>query len=447
MIIVIGAGPAGIAAAEAAARTGVEVALIDSSPRLGGQYWRHRDVVSGYRSERASALFTKMRSHASITHISGATVWSAQHLDGLIKINYLQGGTENSLSAEKVILATGAYDRSLPFPGWDSPGSMTPGAAQAMLKGHGVLVGKRVIVAGTGPFLLPVATGLASAGAVIVGVYEAANPMRWFLSPIALLRNMSKFAELIFYLGQIRKYRIRIHFGKAVLGFHNCVAEIAKINSDLTPRSAGRQAVACDVVAVGWGFTPEMTLGGILGCKERVDGDGTVRFEVDKNQQSSQKNIWIAGEATGIGGADLALLEGEIAGLAASGQQIPAQLIRARSAKQSFANALMRSYPVGNGWQKWLKPETTVCRCEEVSFHEICESVSELGAQDSRTAKLFTRAGMGLCQGRLCSRNVAEIVGGFTHCAVTDTERIASSNRPIAAPITLGQLADGIFAD
>jgi hypothetical protein len=203
------------------------------------------------------------------------------------------------------------------------------------------------------------------------------------------------------------------------------------------------RAIKADVVAVGWGFLPDLSLGGILGCAQKVDSDGTVIFEVDQNQLSSQPHIWIAGEATGIGGADLSLIEGEIAGLAASGQKISSSLFRNRARKQRFADALKRTYPVRDGWRQWITPSTIICRCEEVRSQEIADSVIELGAEDSRTSKLFTRAGMGLCQGRMCSRNVSEIVSGITQCAVTDGERIAASNRPTAAPISLGQLADG----
>ena len=443
MIIVIGAGPAGLAAAEAASRNGSEVALIDSSSRMGGQYWRHRSKVTGYRSNRADEIFAKVSAAQSITHIYEANIWSAEREGNLIRVNYLQGGIESSLTAEKVIIATGAYDRTLPFPGWDTPGSMTPGAAQSLLKGQGVLVGKRIIVAGTGPFLLPVATGLAEAGAEIVALIDANSPLRWSLSPLALLTNIAKFSELVYYARLMRKFRIRPHFGRAVTTFANGVATISAVNSGFHIKSGKSQAMRADVVAVGWGFVPDLSLGGILGCAQRVDSDGTVIFEVDGNQLSSQPQIWIAGEATGIGGADLSLIEGEIAGLAASGQKIKHALLTERVRKQRFANALKRSYPVRDGWREWITSNTTICRCEEVKSQEIRDSVSELGAEDSRTSKLFTRAGMGLCQGRMCSRNVSEIVSGITQCAVTDGERIAASNRPIAAPISLGQLSDG----
>jgi NADPH-dependent 2,4-dienoyl-CoA reductase/sulfur reductase-like enzyme len=447
MIIVIGAGPAGLAAAEAASRNGSEVALLDSASRMGGQYWRHRDSVKGYRSDRADILFKKVAAAPSTTHITEATVWSIEKEGELFRVNYLQGGQESSLTAEKLILATGAYDRSLPFPGWDKPGSMTPGAAQALLKGHGVLAGKRVIVAGTGPFLLPVATGLAESGAEIVGLFDAHSPLRWLLSPQALLLNPGKFKELIYYAKLLKKFKIVPRTHRVLSSFTDGVATVSRIDSGFALKSHGAKEYDVDVVAAGWGFLPDLSLGGLAGCAQRVDTDGTTVFVVDEDQRSSQINIWIAGEATGIGGADLSLLEGEIAGLSASGQVIKKSIRRSRLRKQVFADALKRTYPVRDGWTNWLKESTIICRCEEVKLAEIRESVSELGAEDSRTAKLFTRAGMGLCQGRVCSRNVSEIVSGFTHCAVSDSERIASSNRPIASPISLGLLGDGLLGD
>jgi hypothetical protein len=184
-------------------------------------------------------------------------------------------------------------------------------------------------------------------------------------------------------------------------------------------------------------------LGGILGCAQDLDKDKSVIFAVDQEQRSSISNIWIAGEATGVGGADLALVEGEIAGLSATGYRIPLKLIWKRGSKRIFARALQRSYPVGDGWRDWISEDTIVCRCEEVTCREIIESVKDLGAEDARTSKLFTRAGMGLCQGRICSRNVSEIVSDQTKSEISPTERIAGSNRPIAAPISLGLLANG----
>jgi len=443
MILVIGGGPAGLAAAVAIARNGQEVTILDSALRAGGQYWRHRTRVDGYKSEKSAMYLQEVAQNPLIHFISGANVWSARRVKDGFAINYLVSGNELTITAQKLILATGAFDRSLPFAGWELPGVMTPGAAQSLLKGHGVLAGRRVIIAGTGPFLLPVATGIAAAGGTVVGLYEAQSPLRWALSPVALLLNPSKFAELLYYAKQVRKYRIRIQFGKGVTAFDTHSAVVSRLSSDLEVIAGSDEKIACDVVAVGWGFTPDVTLGGILGCAQKVDFDGTVIFNVDQNQRSSQKDIWIAGEATGIGGSDLALVEGEIAGLDCVGIGISPSLAFRKIRKTLFARALQKSYPVGNGWKKWSRNTTKICRCEEVSFQDIADSVTDLGAFDSRTAKLFTRSGMGLCQGRICSRNVSEIVAGLQGCQVSDNERIGYSNRPIATPISLGELSDG----
>ena len=443
MIAIIGAGPAGLAAAKVAAESGGEVIVLDSAPRPGGQYWRHRDSVQGYKSHRASGYFLSEMSSTNVTYIHGAQVWSALRNESSITLNYLHEGAEKSITVEKLILTTGAYDRSIPFTGWELPGSMTPGAAQALLKGHGVVAGKKILVSGTGPFLLPVAVGLAEAGADILGIVEAHSPLRWLRSPLALFFNPQKVLELLYYLGKIRKYSLKVYFGKAVIGFNGSTATLSKVKSNLEVKGEISE-IECDVVASGWGFNPDVTLGGILGCNQEVDRDGSVIFTVDREQRSSVENIWIAGEATGIGGADLAIAEGEIAALSALNDSISFSLKFKRFRLQLFATALQRSYPVGNGWQGWIMPDTKICRCEEVSHGEICQSVTELSAQDSRTSKLFTRAGMGLCQGRVCSRNVSEIIAEESGCKVLDQERISYSNRPIAAPISLGVLADGI---
>lgn len=442
MIAIIGAGPAGLAAAISIANKGQQVTVLDSQARGGGQYWRHIEEIYGYRSSRSHKYLNEITTNSLITYISGAQVWSAEKVREGFQLNYLHQGVEKKFIATKLIIATGAYDRTLPYPGWTTSGAMTPGGAQALLKGHGVVAGKHIVVSGTGPFLLPVATALAERGAQ-VEIFEAHNPLRWVLSPMALVLNPSKFAEFVYYLRAIVKNRVKISFGCAVTGFSNGTAHISKIRSDLSIKQKNFKVVECDVVASGWGFLPDVSLGGILGCAQGLDCDETVIFEVNREQRSSVSNIWIAGEATGVGGADLALIEGEIAGLSAAGYRIPPKLLWKRSMKRIFARALQRSYPVGPGWSEWINEDTIVCRCEEVSCGEIIESVKDLGAEDSRTSKLFTRAGMGLCQGRVCSRNVSEIVSGQTKSEIPPSERIAGSNRPIAAPIALGLLANG----
>lgn len=443
MIAIIGAGPAGLAAAKTFVENNEQVVIFDAAPRPGGQYWRHLAKVEGYKSGRSQQYLDALLKFDSVIYLSGAQIWSAVKNENSFTLNYISGGIESSMTVEKLIIATGAHDRSIPFSGWEKPGVMTPGAVQALLKGHNVVAGQRILITGTGPFLLPVAVGLAAAGASVVGIYEAHSPFRWLRSPVALVLNPLKSLELFYYIRKLAKYRLRVKFNRAVISFDGKFATIARISAGLSIERVVEK-IECDVVAAGWGFAPDVTLGGILGCKQVVDQDGTVIFMVNRDQRSSQPNIWIAGEATGIGGADLALVEGRIAALSTLGMRIPQSLRIKRYRLQKFARALQVSYPVGNGWQGWVDKDSKICRCEEVSLGEICSSVTELSANDARTSKLFTRAGMGMCQGRICSRNVSEIIAEQTHCKVADQERIAYSNRPIAAPISLGALSDGI---
>jgi len=428
MIAIIGAGPAGLAAAVTAAKKGEKVILIDSSTRLGGQYWRH--LPSNWNQKRlpyfaeAQELFDQVLSSPLITWYSNAHVWQAEKKNKIFYLYVLKNGVEEVITAKKVILATGAYDRTLPFPGWTSPGVMTPGATQAMLKTHGVLVGKKIVIAGTGPFLLPVATGLASAGAEIVALLEANKPWRWILNVHGLLLNPSKIREGIYYLKKLRSLGISIQYGSTVTSFE---AGIAKI---------GEKKISCDVVAVGWGFVPELSLAGILGAKLKVEKDGTVVIDVNQNQETSIQGLFAAGESTGIGGSVLAIAEGEIA--AGKGNRLT------RWRAQVFAKGLQRVYPVSSRWLSSLNSEVTLCRCEEVRVSDIHSAIVELGAQDGRSAKLLTRAGMGLCQGRVCGRNVSEVVASQLSREVPDQERIASASRPLAGPISLGELGDGL---
>ena len=430
MIAIVGAGPAGLSAAVAASQRGEKVILIDSSPRLGGQYWRHLpsnwndDRSSHYNFSKAQVLFDLVLKSPLITRYSNAHVWQAEKKNGLFKLYVVKDGIEEVVEAEKLILATGAYDRSIPFPGWTYPGSMTPGAAQAMVKSHGVLVGKKVVIAGTGPFILPVATNLAEAGAQIVGLFEANRPWRWIFNIHGLLLNPSKIKEALYYTRKLQKLGIKVQYGKRI---EKATRTSVKVND---------KDISCDVVAVGWGFVPELSLAGILGAKMKVHSDGTVVIDVNSKQETSVPGLYAAGESTGIGGSTLAAVEGKIAG--------GGKASFARWRAQLFASGLMRVYPVPTDLLHHLPKETIICRCEEVSVGDIHSACDDLGAENGRTAKLFSRAGMGLCQGRVCGRNVSEIVADHTHQKVHDSERIAASSRPLAGLISLGELGDGL---
>ncbi|MEI6844240.1 MAG: NAD(P)/FAD-dependent oxidoreductase [Actinomycetes bacterium] len=452
MITVVGAGPAGLAAALSAANAGESVELIESGARLGGQYWRNlpNSIVVDQQAlnhdfQSGKVLREKVQAHPNITVLLNTQVWRASHKEGISTLHTISGGTTREIRTNKLILATGAYDRTLPFPGWDIPGVMTPGGVQALLKGNNVKAGKKIVIAGTGPFLLPVATGLAKYGVDVVGLFEANRLRRWIWQLPALLSNISVIKEGASYLHALRKFKVRVQRGYAVVEAHSgsdgnlSAVTVARVKSDFSVIEGSQRKVACDVAAIGWGFTADLSLAGNLGLMQQVSLlDGGTYVVVDEHQGTSQVGIFAAGEITGIGGSKLSLAEGEIAGSAAAGSETNTSKKR-KLAK--FASALLRTYPVGPNWQSWLKPETTICRCEEVTLEIIEKSVLDLGATDSRTVKLFTRCGMGMCQGRICGRSVNDVVARISGKPASDADRVSSAARPIASPILLGELA------
>ena len=449
-VIVIGGGPAGLNAAKYAANAGCNVALLDSAPRLGGQYWRHTGIESDDQSrhrnfDQGSLLMDAVIANPRITIYPNTTIWSASVINGEVVLRYKDGAFITS----RLILATGAYDRSLPFPGWDIPGVMTAGAAQSLLKGSGVIAGKRIVVAGSGPFLLPVAAGLSSHGGKVVGLIEAAGKFAWLPEILSLLQNPAKISEGLGYLLTLRKAKVEMRFKQAVISAHadsdGLLESITVANIDAEFHITSTYSINCDVAAIGWGFTPDTSMAGALGLKEEVAADGSVVVAVDENQRASsahsELHIFAAGEITGIGGSALSLAEGAIAGLAAADSRTNLRdLKKIRRKARRFALTLQRVYPIALGWKSWLTPETIICRCEEVTHAAIQSAFTELDADDARSAKLMTRCGMGMCQGRICSRNVADLLDS------PDTDRIKGVYRPIISPITLGELAqDGLL--
>jgi len=457
-VVIIGAGPAGLSASLAAAAAGAPVLLIDSNPRLGGQYWRmsaddfqdqhnqHFDLDTGL------LLINAVKARKEIEVWSGSQIWSATNKDGKNTLRVIYQGKERIVNTENLILCTGAYDRTLPFPGWDIPGVMTPGGVQSLLKGHGVLAGRRVVVAGSGPFLLPVAAGVVKAGGSVVALLEANKSRRWLTSFFVLLENISKIKEAFYYIKTISEAKVRVRFGQAVIAAHAASngelesVDIAKIDRNFRIKKV--QNIKCDVAAIGWGFTADTSLAGSLGCNQLVAKDDGVVVWVDGEQQTSIPGVFAAGEITGIGGSDLSMAEGVIAGISAAkfvgcNVEVLKAHRKRRAKRQRFASALIRAYPIKPGWKSWLRDETIICRCEEVCLSDLKHSINELGATDSRTAKLLTRCGMGLCQGRICGRFVVDLVANELNLSPTDTDRISAVNRPIITPIPLGVLALG----
>jgi NADPH-dependent 2,4-dienoyl-CoA reductase/sulfur reductase-like enzyme len=441
-IAVLGAGPAGLAAAAAAHRAGARVALLDAGGRAGGQFWRHRDGDDG-RGHHLWPVFARLlETVTELDFLPGHAIWHVERTgDG-----FTAHTTAGEVRSRTVVVATGAHDRQLPFPGWTLPGVFTAGGAQALLKGHGVLVGDRVAVAGTGPFLLPVAAGLAEAGARVVGVFEAGSPLGFVRHPVAVLRDLGKAAEGAGYLRVLRRHGVPYRTRTAVVTAHGddqvSAVTVASLDRSWRIVPGTEHRLDCDTVAVGYGFTPQLELPLQLGCDTRLDPDGSLVATVDDQQRSSVPGVYLAGEVCGVGGAELSIVEGELAGRYAAGAPVDRRLTRRRATLRAFAAAMHDTFPVRSGWLDWLDEDTLVCRCEEVPVREVRRAVVDLGATDARTAKLLTRPGMGLCQGRVCGYATACLVASFRDRAPTAPDLLGMSTRPIAQPLTLGSLAE-----
>jgi NADPH-dependent 2,4-dienoyl-CoA reductase/sulfur reductase-like enzyme len=338
-----------------------------------------------------------------------------------------------------LVLATGAYERTLPFPGWDLPGVFTAGAAQALAKAERVAVGRRVVVAGAGPFLLPVAASLVRTGARVLGVLEA-NPWRrlagaWTARPAELLGARGKAGELAGYVRDLARHRIPYRAATGVVAAHGGdrveAVTVARLDPGWAPVPGTERRIAADAVCVSHGFVPRTELAVAAGCRLTPEGG----VETDAVGRTSVPGVLAAGEITGIGGADLALAEGAVAGaVAAGGTPTEAR----RRTQLNFPARLEAAHGIRPGWTGWLTDDTLVCRCEEVTAGELRAAADATGSRGLRSLKLSTRAGLGACQGRVCGRTVEELLHRHTG-GLLDPGRTAS--RPLAAFVRIGELA------
>lgn len=440
-LAVVGAGPGGVAAAVAAADRGVATVVIDAAAQPGGQYYRR--PAAELRARRPQALqhgwpawrrlFGRLDAHLASGRVRLLAERQVWNVEPGFTLHVLRGPEQRaeSVTARAVVLATGGYERVLPFPGWDLPGVLTAGGAQAMLKGSLVLPpGGAVVVAGTGPLLLPVAAGLAAAGAEVAALVESAVPRAFLPHAAALAGDPAKPAQGAGYAARLLRHRVPVLLGHTLLAAHG--TDRLEAVTVAGPDGWARR-IPCGTLAVSHGMLPHTDLARTLGA--RLDGTAVA---VDAAQRTTVPGLWAAGETTGIGGAALALAEGRLAGASAAASlqaespvPPPPAPFRARRRLRRAARALEAAYGDPPGWAERVTDETVVCRCEEVTAAAVREAARELGAGDLRTVKLLTRAGMGWCQGRICGPGVAGVAG----CPA------APSPSPFARPVPLGVLA------
>lgn len=412
-MLVCGAGPAGLAAAQAAATGGARVGLIDIQANPGGQIWRH-DVL--HRAPRtARKAIARALNAGKVEFLAEAQAVAAN--DGELLLEHGEGAS--LVRYGTLVIATGARELLLPFPGWTLPGVTGAGGLQALVKQAWPIAGKRVVVAGSGPLLLAASATLRKHGAKVLGIYEQASP-----------RSIRAFAaRLVGWPGRaMQAAALRATLAGVP---YRCGEFVEAVHGDDHLRAvdirspAGSCRIECDYLAVGYGLVPNVELAQLLGCRLDLTRRHP-RVVTDDYMRTSVANVYAAGEVCGIGGCAAACIEGAIAGHAAIGALQSAAALRARHRRaRNFAQLLDEYFALDVRIRQLAAPDTLICRCEDVSM----SAVDNYG--DPRAAKLATRCGMGACQGRICGAALAEL------------ERFPSgSTRPPLFPVRLSTLTD-----
>lgn len=401
-VLVVGAGPAGLAAAHAAAASGALVAIVDDNPHAGGQIWRGGPEQQA--DGRAAALWAALRAAPNVSFLPATRVLYTP-APGQLRVQTSTGA--DTLSYGQLILATGARERLLPFPGWTLPGVTGAGGLQALAKGGYPVANKRVVVAGSGPLLLAAAATLKSSGAHVVAIIEQA-PWPALLRFAASLPATPSKAMQALRLGVQLKGTDYLHHSHVRSAHGDGVLQSVQVQ-----RGKRRELdiLHCDYLACGYGLLPNLELAQALGCAITTQG-GSAVVRTDDWQQTSIPGIYCAGEGTGIGGVDLALAEGRIAGMAATGHALHIDAVfEQRRRWKKFATRLARGFALRPELATLAGDDTIVCRCEDVRHGELRTHASW------RSAKLQTRCGMGPCQGRICG-GATEVLYGWRPDAV-----------------------------
>jgi len=386
-VLIVGAGPAGMAAALAAAPSGATIRIVDDNPAPGGQIWR--DGPGAQLPRRAVLLREALARHPNVSVLSTSRVVGAPQ-PGQLLLEDAQRSWRQGYG--KLVLCTGARELLLPFPGWTLPGVTGAGGLQALIKGGLPVAGERIVIAGSGPLLLAVAATAQAAGAQVLRVLEQAPLAAMAAFAASLWRWPAKAVQAsgLAHAG----YRTSSHVLAAAGATH---LESLRLRQ-------GRQTLelACDRLACGFGLVPNtelaQALGGSLNARHGVTVDGW--------QATGVADIYAAGECTGIGGSDAALVQGAIAGHAAVGDSARGRALWPRRARwDAFARALDQRFSLAPALRKLPAPDTLVCRCEDVPHAALA------GFDNWTQAKLHTRCGMGACQGRVCGAAVQHLFG------------------------------------
>lgn len=455
-LAIIGAGPAGMAAAIAAAGAGLDVVLLDEQPAPGGQIWRNVEALAG--SALADILGDAYKQglrvveefrRAPVIYLPGSQVWHCEEHEGGFRLFHTREGAAHSLTARRVLLATGAQERPAPFAGWTLPGVMTVGAAQVLLKSSAQIPEGELWVAGSGPLVLLYLVQLLEAGGRVAGVIDTAPKVPLGRTAGLVLRAMPQIGKVMKGLGW-RRYLKRKGV-RMIAGGHVIRAEGEGRLQSLTYRDAGggEHTVPADMLLLHQGVLPSIHVPLALNCA--MDWHEAGRYflpRLDEWGASSVPGLFIAGDGAGIAGAEAAVARGTIAGIAVARDagrfDAATATSRATAARTALAGEMALRPLVDTLYAPHpsvLAPsdDTIICRCEEITAGQI-RALARLGDPDPNQMKAFTRCGMGPCQGRQCGYTVSNILAEAQGRSVAEVGfyRI----RPPLKPVTLAELAD-----
>jgi NADPH-dependent 2,4-dienoyl-CoA reductase/sulfur reductase-like enzyme len=439
-LVVIGGGPAGLAAASLAARAGVQTVLFDENPGVGGQIYRGitstpvKDrTILGEDYWAGEALAAEAKASGAVI-VNGATVWS---LDPQRIVGVSIAGAARMIEAKRVIIATGSQERPFPIPGWTLPGVMTAGAAQTVLKAQGLLPGGRTVIAGTGPLLWLLAAQILRAGGRIEALLDTTPRANWlraaFHLPDFLLSPY--FAKGFALLREVGA-KVPVHKVSRIEAVGD--GKLREVVFD-----GGR--MAADLLLLHQGVVPNVNLALAAGTAH-VWNERQLCFQpvLDQDFGSSVPGIAVAGDGAGIAGGTAAAERGRLAAIAAvralkpeAGLPEP-QAIRQRLQREEMGRAFLDwlNRPADNFRQP--EGDTLVCRCEEVTARQVRDT-ADMGCEGPNQMKAFLRCGMGPCQGRLCGLTVTELIAAQRKS--TPSQVGYYRLRPPVKPITLAELA------
>ena len=450
-LAVIGAGPAGMAAAVAAAEHGVDVALFDEQEAPGGQIYRAVERADAERFRILGPHYGEGRDLVSAFRASGAryhpgsTIW-------LIKpdltLGVAAGEVLRYVQTKRILIATGALERPWPFPGWTLPGVMTAGAGQVMLKSAGAVPAGRVVLAGSGPLLLLVACQYLRAGVAIEAFLDFTRPGDYVRAAPHLPGALLAGAYLLEGLAMRRELaaaRVAVHGGGGELA-----AEGRGKLEAVRFRAGGRlREIAADLLLVHEGVVPHTNMTLSIRADHRwVSRQACWRPVTDPWGNTSVAGVQVAGDGAGIDGARAAALSGHLAGLdvaRALGRITTSERDRAAQASRKGLRRERRVRPfLETLFQPpprhipTLSDDVLVCRCEEVTAGRIRQAIGA-GCHGANEVKYFTRAGMGPCQGRQCALTVSRLIADTASLPMeaVGTYRV----RPPVKPVSMGQLA------